>query len=45
VKRLAWKSGREAAKLLADPYWIHSKGLMSMPPDPKTVRAFIGSVT
>jgi hypothetical protein len=37
------ESGREASKLLTDVDWINSEGLISMPADSQTVRAFIGS--
>jgi ppGpp synthetase/RelA/SpoT-type nucleotidyltranferase len=37
------ESGREASKLMTDADWINSEGLVSLPADPQTVRAFIGS--
>lgn len=36
------ESGREASKLLTDAEWFGSEGLISMPVDPQTIRAFIG---
>ncbi len=36
------ESGREASKLLADADWMRSEGLIPMPVDSRTVRAFIG---
>jgi len=37
------ESGREASKLLTSADWTHSEGLISLPADPQTVRAFIGT--
>ena len=36
-------SGNESARLLLDPDWNESHRLLSLPPDPQTVRAFFGS--
>jgi len=36
-------SGREASRLLADPRWSDTAGLVPLPADPHTVRAFVTS--
>lgn len=38
---IVYESGREAAKLLSDPYWKDMQNLVVLPNDPRTVREFI----
>ncbi|MCJ7725723.1 MAG: RyR domain-containing protein, partial [Acidimicrobiia bacterium] len=36
-------SGREASRLLSDPRWNNATGLVPLPADPHTIRAFVAS--
>ncbi len=39
---LVARSGREAERIFIDPHWAASEVLLSLPPDPQAVRAFLG---
>jgi hypothetical protein len=39
------ETGREADRLLADEHWAGLQAMVPLPPDPQTVRAFIGAGT